>query len=331
MPRIPDKKRLEIITLNQAGNSQRQIANQLKVSQNAVHALLKKFKATGNHLDRFRCGRPSKITIREIRNLIRLSMNDPFLTARDLHSQWLTSTHVSLTTIRRILTKYGLYARIAARKPLLTMMHKRKRLQWCKDYKSWTASEWEKVIFSDECRIQLHQSKPSLVRRPRGCRYNEKYTQKTVCHREKSIVIWGAIKSNGERSLVLCNGNINATKYQSILQQGLFTIYNNQEIFVHDNAPCHTARSTVDFLEKYGVCTMNDWPAMSPDLNIIENMWAKLKRQLAQERINTLGNLWPSVQRLFNEIPSEFIKKLFDSIPLRINYVLRNKGQCTRF
>ena len=50
---------------------------------------------------------------------------------------------------------------------------------------------------------------------------------------------------------------------------------------MQDNAPPHSARATMAFLENQHVNVMA-WPAVSPDLNPIENVWAHIKCELRQ-------------------------------------------------
>ncbi len=50
-------------------------------------------------------------------------------------------------------------------------------------------------------------------------------------------------------------------------------------IFQQDLAPAQTAKSTKSWLNDHGVGVL-DWPANSPDLNPIENLWGIVKRKM---------------------------------------------------
>ena len=43
----------------------------------------------------------------------------------------------------------------AAHKPLLTNNHKEKQLEWVQNYQSWSEVDLEKVLFTDETKIEI--------------------------------------------------------------------------------------------------------------------------------------------------------------------------------
>jgi len=54
---------------------------------------------------------------------------------------------VYVRTLRIYLHKPGLSARVSARKPLLSKLQVKRKIQWCKAYSSFEATDWNRVIF----------------------------------------------------------------------------------------------------------------------------------------------------------------------------------------
>ncbi len=101
-------------------------------------------------------------------------------------------------------------------------------------------------------------------------------------------MIWGAMSSAGVGPLCLLNTNVTAPVYQDILEHfmlpsaGQLFKYSDF-IFQQDLAPAHTIKSTKSLLSDHGVGVL-DWPAYSPDLNPIENLWGIVKRKMRNKR-----------------------------------------------
>ena len=75
------------------------------------------------------------------------------------------------------------------------------------------------------------------------------------------------------------------------------------------------------------------WPAQSPDMNPIENLWSILKRRL--EKYNNLPSnvheLWERTQQEWYNIEPQIIKNLIDSMPRRLKALKRSKGKWTKY
>ena len=113
-----DIRELVIQKLKQ-GWSQRKVAKELNISRNAVQYIILKLKRHNTLEDLFKSGRRPKNTKRSERSLIRMSKENPQKTASRLLIDWKSSQTSSVSTVKRILRKYGLFGRIAAKKPLL--------------------------------------------------------------------------------------------------------------------------------------------------------------------------------------------------------------------
>ena len=72
------------------------------------------------------------------------------------------------------------------------------------------------------------------------------------------------------------------------------------------------------------------WPANSPDLNIIENVWSIVDNKLLKFDIKNADDLKNALQIILTNIADNIIKKLFESIPRRLRQVIICKGFSSR-
>jgi len=326
MGRLNVEIRSAILCLLETGKSQREVSRILNVAQSSVNYVWKKFLVTGDITDRPKSGRPAKATVKDRRLLCRISTIHPNLTAKEVHDESKLNLDVTVRTVRSYLRQSGLFGRIAAKKQLLNKVHIRKRILWCKQYSAFTEDDWKKVLFSDESRVELVSSRRVYVRRMVGQRYKYNNLCKTLRFGGSSIMVWGCIKGDGSRMLVRCPKRLDSTSYQEVLKKGLFGLYDNDSIFIQDGAPCHRSRSTLQYLDRQKICLMVDWPPLSPDLNIIENLWSILKANLRKHKCKTIDELWDALNHEWSSISADVIFSLYKSIPKRIKDVLRNKG-----
>ncbi len=101
-------------------------------------------------------------------------------------------------------------------------------------------------------------------------------------------------------------------------------------IFQQDLAPAHTAKGTKSWFNDHGV-TVLDWPANSPDLNLIENLWGIVKRKMRDTRPNNADELKATVKETWASIPPQQCHKLITSMPRQIEAVIKAKGAPTKY
>ena len=99
-----------------------------------------------------------------------------------------------------------------------------------------------------------------------------------------------------------------------------------------DNAPVHRANAVKLFKQNNRI-NGTDWPAQSPDLNIIENIWLRVKRDIEKTtlHIQTPEQLFDVINTAWQNISVDYVERLYETIPGRIHEVLRMKGHLTKY
>ena len=138
-------------------------------------------------------------------------------------------------------------------------------------------------------------------------------------------------KSRWKSRLIKCPITLNSSAYQVVLENGLAQLYDASNIFMQDNALCHKSASTLAYIERKKVCLLSNWPPQSHDLNIIENLWAQLKRKVIERNPRNAGELWTSTKKKLDCIPNNATQSLYQSIPKRLKAVLRNHGRHCKY
>ena len=103
-------------------------------------------------------------------------------------------------------------------------------------------------IFSDDTAIQIQSSTSVFVRRRETNKIRTDNVRNRRCFHQK-VMFWGFITSHGRGKIVPVEGNINLTKYISILTSQLLPFLGDNEerfIFQQNNAPCHKANEVPD-------------------------------------------------------------------------------------
>ena len=342
---MPKKRELSndvkemIVTLNLGGLSKNKIGELLGIHRSTVGRVLKKFQERGSVENNRRSGRPRVTDARGDRKIYRIVKRNRRQSLQDITSKFNgdEGTRMSKRTIRRRLHQEG-YRRGKIQKTLtICKVNRQRRILWCRGKRHWKPEQWQKVIFSDETQVVIGQNNSVSLWRKSSEKWKPYCLNQRKTASKVSCMFWGCITYDGIGVLVPVDGNLNSTKYIELLDNSLWPVIvkafgNRPFIFQNDNATPHSSRRTNNWKTENGIPKFN-WPAQSPDLNIIENIWRCIKIKLSRE-IDTIENrsdLVNAVTRIWNGLSQTYIRSLYASIPARIRQVMIQKEYATKY
>lgn len=329
-----------IVELFQKGFSRRKIGEVLNIPKSTVIDTVRKFLTSGSVENKPRSGRPALVKERAYRKLERIVKTNRRASLSDITLKFNEQNPDPVTKrcIQHHLHKHGYNRRVCKKKVVVREVNRRKRLSWCKEKRHWTVQRhWNRVIFSDESKIVIGQDLRVHIWRKRDEGWRPDLVEQHSAKPKYEVMIWGCICWHGVGTITAVNENINAAKYISILDVNLWPVIARHfsaggYYFQDDNAPVHRARVTQEYIAANGINGMS-WPAQSPDINIIENVWLYVKRKL-QTRVNLIkskDDLFREIETIWMNITPAYVQSLYMSIPRRILNVIKLKGHLTKY
>ncbi len=112
------------------------------------------------------------------------------------------------------------------------------------------------------------------------------------------------------------------------------------QVFMQDNARVHTAKIVLEWLDEQGYSVMS-WPPYSPNLNPIEMVWYRIKtyihkhhpelRRMTAGEEKTMDAIVDAVIEAWEALDEEFLWSLVQSMPQRVEAVIKAHGGYTRY
>ena len=188
-------------------------------------------------------------------------------------------------------------------------------------------------MWTDESKFNIFGSDgKQFVRRPPHKEFDPHYTKKTLKFGGGSIMAWGCFSSSGIGHIYLKSDTMTANIYTAILKEIMLPYAEDNMpllwIFQQDNDPKYKASIIKRWFQNNGIRQL-DWPAQSPDLNPIENLWKIVKDQVAKQKPRNKRDLWEAVKTWY-AIPLSTCHKLVNSMPKRLIEV-KKKGHATKY
>ncbi|GFV43653.1 transposable element Tcb2 transposase [Trichonephila clavipes] len=300
------------------------VAREFDIAHSVVSRLWKSFKTTGMCSRRHGGGRVRSTMPAEDRYIVLSAKRNRRTTAQQVANQFLAASgkQISQKTVARRLRE-GLCARRPVVCVPFTRQHRTARWQWCREHHNWTEQDWACVLFSDESRLNLSlDCRRQLIWREGGTAYRPENIQEKDRYPTCNIMVWAGIMINGRTRLhVVANGTMTGQRYiEEVLlpHVRLFRgAVGDKFVFMNDNATCPRTLAVQDCLDSEGIQRLV-WPARSPDLNPIENVWDALGRQVAGRNYppTNKNTLIRTLTEEWDKLPQQLLDNVVQSMEL---------------
>ncbi|ACL62567.1 transposase and inactivated derivatives-like protein (plasmid) [Methylobacterium nodulans ORS 2060] len=123
-------------------------------------------------------------------------------------------------------------------------------------------------------------------------------------HHWKTTTLIAGLRLQGFTAPYVLDGAVNRATFEAYVGQILVPDLKPGDLVIMDNLPSHKGPRVRQMIEAAGARLLH-LPRYSPDLNPIENAFAKLKALLRKAAERTVEGLWDAVGRLLEKITSD--------------------------
>nr|CAH7734211.1 unnamed protein product [Callosobruchus chinensis] len=336
MSRTTLRERRMLVNAHERGVSTAELASQFGISQRQVQNWVKRHREGGEgglETDRTHSHRPNVLSQDDVTRLLEYNSQHRFSSTATMKIR--LGLNCCKKTICNYLHKNGIHKRSPAVKPMLSGEHRRRRLQFCQENLN---RDWSNVVFSDEKMFSTSLDHRPPLWRPNNTRYDPANVIPSRRSGRSTMGYWGWMTSDGPGDLVEINDKMNSQEYVDILENGFIPSYRilypeGAVNFVQDNSAVHTAHIVRNYLAQnsYNVIA---WPAKSPDLDPIENLWGiMVKRWETGDPLpNSRQNLNLHCRRIWESFRgSDVCRNLVGSMQRRLQACIDAEGGYTKY
>lgn len=200
-----------------------------------------------------------------------------------------------------------------------------KRLAFCRKFSKDLAIS-KKILFTDEKTFQLrtkhHKSDKMWVQGTKNA------VQKGIFFDNAYVKISAGISVYGKTDLIFLpnkfNGKVYSEEVLPVFKEEM--VKQKLKYFMQDNSKIHYEKQfCIPKLKEFP--NILEWPARSPDLNPIENLWAYLSYKLRNRSYENLRQLKMAIREEYNLVPQSIIFNLCNSFHSRLKKCLHLKGK----
>jgi transposase len=151
-------------------------------------------------------------------------------------------------------------------------------------------------------------------------------------------MVWGYICHDCKLDLVTMQDNLTGVQYiRDVLQPIVVPHFDihplaTRPVYMDDNARPHRSRAVTAYLQSEAVTSV-PWPAMSPDLNPIEDIWDMLGRRMhaREPPVQNIRQVEAALHCEWQQLSQQGIRRLTGGMRRRIEAVIRARGGYTRY
>lgn len=244
-----------------------------------------------------------------------------FPTARAIANELFarTGTLVSPTTVRRDLQVLGFKARVRPKGPRRKHGDPQARIAFCREHLDLNP---RMLLFTDEKYADCDEHGVRFE----WCAKGEEPSPQTREQYKTKVHVWGAIGVGVKRLVVLPTDRVTAEIYVKHCLVSVRKLLENGVVLVQDGARAHTAGYTTNWLQRYGFTVLEHWPARSPDLNPLENLWALLAKNVSARIPLCPDDLVEDVVQEWDKFPQALVDDYVCSFNARLRKCIAAGG-----
>ena len=306
-----------IVNQRQKGFSACDLADELGITERTVRRVYATYRTTKRVGRKVGSGRKKVLTASMKLKIHRMLDGNPSLTCQQLASR--LNNEVSDETIRLYLKRQNYSWKKRSKIPNLSEKYKKRRVNFAKSHMD---IEYENIFFTDECTFDLNGTTKVWGKKA-------KRISKTTSTYAPKVQVWGSISSQGKAYLEVYHGTMKSKNYKELLEERFIPeaadIMGDFWILQQDGATSHTAKCVTNMLDKMEIEYL-DWPARSPDLSPIENLWSILKNNVYKRNPNNVFELEDYIFEEWDRLDDVMVGRLARSFPRRLEQVIEAEG-----